>query len=253
MRYRLARPGVLVDINPIDALDYMREHDGTLFIGARLRDIRLELSPMITERYHLMADASRLVADPVVRQMGTLVGSLCHNDPAGDWAVVALASRAQMVVHGPGGDRFVPIDQFLVDSYATDIKDGEMATEVRFPTPGPRTSGAYFKIERKVGDYATASAGVQVTLDANGAVEQCGVAIGAAGAQALRVPAAEALLTGQKPSADLIRAAADEATKIADPMADARGSAEYKKAMAGVLVGRALKKTFERLNAGGLN
>jgi carbon-monoxide dehydrogenase medium subunit len=218
-----------------------------------MRDYSLELSPFIRERYHLIADASVVVADPVVRQFGTLVGSLCHNDPAGDWSVVAMASRAQMVVHGATGDRFVPIDNFLVDSFTTDIKEGEMATEVRFPVPPARTSGAYFKIERKVGDYATASAGVQVTLAADGTVEQAGVAIGAAGPQAMRVAAAEKLLTGQKPSADLIRAASEEAVKLADPNPDRRGSAEYKKAMAGVLVGRALKKTFERLGVGGLN
>jgi carbon-monoxide dehydrogenase medium subunit len=251
MRYRLARPAVLVDINPIDDLSYIIEDGDTLRIGARTRDSDLERWKALAG-YPLIADAAVLVADPVVRQMGTIVGSLCHNDPAGDWPVVALTGRASLVVRGANGERTIPIDDFLVDSYATAVADGEMATEVRFPRPGPGSAGAYYKMERKVGDFATAAAGTRVTLAADGTIADAAIAIGAAGPKAMRVAAAEALLRGQKPSKEAVRAAADAARALADPTADNRGSAEYKKEMAAVLVERALLKTLERLGVGGL-
>jgi len=252
MRYRLAQPAVLIDINPIQSLDYLREAGGSLVIGACARDFALETSKIIGERYRLIADASKVIADPVVRQMGTVVGSLCHNDPAGDWPVVALASRAQILVRGAKGDRTIAIDDFIVDSFATAVQEGELAIEVRIPTPGDRTSGSYQKMERKVGDFATVAAAVQITLAADGSVADIGVAVGAVGPKAMRVAAAEKLLKGAKPTKELIRAAAEEATKIADPTADNRGSVEFKKAMSGVLLRRALEATFERLGVGGL-
>jgi carbon-monoxide dehydrogenase medium subunit len=252
MRFRLARPAVLVDINRLPELDYLREADGMLAIGALARDAALEHSSLVGSSYALLADTSALVADPVVRQTGTVVGSLCHNDPSGDWGVTALAMRAQIVVRGAGGTRVVPIDEFLVDSFSTAVAEGEIALEVRFPSPQPRTSGSYQKIERKVGDFATSSAAAQMTLAADGTVSEIGVAIGAAGPTATRVADAEGALRGNKPTKDAIRAAADAARKIADPVADTRGSVEFKKDMAGVLVGRALLAAFERLGVGGL-
>ncbi len=252
MRYRLARPGVLVDINRLPELSFVREQDGMLAVGALARDAALERLPLIGTAYPLLADTSAVVADPVVRQSGTVVGSLCHNDPAGDWAVTALAMRAQLVVRGGGGARTVPIDEFLVDSFATAVAEGELALEVRFPAPGGRTSGSYQKIERKVGDFATSSAAVQLTLGGDGAIAEAGVAIGAAGPTATRVAAAEALLLGQKPTAELVRAAADAARAAADPVADTRGTVAFKKDMAGVLVSRALLATLARLGIEGV-
>jgi carbon-monoxide dehydrogenase medium subunit len=252
MRFRLARPAMLVDINPIAELDYLRESGGQLQIGATTRDYLLETSTMLGDRYRLIADTAAVVADPVVRQMGTVVGSLCHNDPAGDWPVTALASRAQVVVRGKDGARTVSIDDFIVDSYTTAVGTGEMAVEVRFPTPSARTSGSYQKIERKVGDFATAAAGVQITLAPDGTIADAGIAIGALGPKALRVSAAEKLLNGAKPSKALIEQAMREAQTVADPNPDNRGSVEYKRAMAGVLVGRTLRQTLERLGVGGL-
>src|SRR4029077_11644176 len=132
-------------------------------------DRAIERAPWITDRrWSLIHDASRVVADPVVRQMGTVVGSLCHNDPAGDWTAVALASGAEVVVRGKAGDRRVKIDDFLVDSYTTAVQEGEMALAVEFPVPDDRTAGSYQKMERKVGDFATAAAAVQVSLKADG-------------------------------------------------------------------------------------
>ncbi|GIW30907.1 MAG: carbon monoxide dehydrogenase medium subunit [Meiothermus sp.] len=248
MRYRLAQPAVLVDINKLPNLGYMKEENGMLCLGALVRDTDVEFSPEIRSRYHLISDVSMVVADPIVRFRATVVGSLCHNDPSGDWAAAAIAARAQMAIQGPGGARVEPIDRFLVDSFATSIGEGEMAVEVRFPVPNALTSGAYEKIERKVGDYATAAAAVQVELNPDGTIKEAGIGITAVAHMALRVEEAEKILRGQKPTLELIRAAAEEARKIANPNPDARGSAEYKKDMARVLVGRGLIKALKRLN-----
>ena len=247
MRFRLARPSVLIDINPAAELDYVRMN-GALTIGATARDSAIERAPWIGEaRWTLLHDASRVVADPVVRQMATLVGSLCHNDPAGDWTTVALASRAEVVIRGANGERTVPIDEFLVDSFATAVADGEMALAVKFPLSDDRTAGAYQKIERKVGDFATAAAAVLISLGEDGTIRSAGIALSAAGPCAVRVADAETLLVGQKPTADLIRAAAEAAMKKSDPQADLRGSVDYKKHLAGVLVARGLGQALSRL------
>ena len=248
MRFRLARPAVLVDINGIGELSHVRMNDGVLAVGAIARDTDIERAPWIGDRrWSLLQDVSRVVADPVVRQMGTVVGSLCHNDPSGDWTAVALASRATVVVRGKKGTRRVPIDEFLVDSYATAVGDGEMALGVEFPVPDDRTAGSYQKVERKVGDFATAAAAVQVSLNTDGTIRSAAVALSAAGACAVRVDAAEQLLAGQKPSAELLRAASDAAWHRSAPQADLRGSVEFKKHLAGVLVARGLRQAFSRL------
>lgn len=252
MRLRLARPAVLVDVNGIDELSYVREEDGMLAVGALARDSALEQSELIGTKYPLLADTSALVADPVVRQSGTVVGSLCHNDPSGDWGVTALAGRAQIVIRGKDGTRTVPIDDFLVDSFTTAVAEGEMALEVRFPTPPARTAGAYQKIERKVGDFATASAAARITLGEDGTIAASGIAIGAAGPCAQRVTDAETILNGSKPTKELLRAAGDAARTLADPVADNRGSVAFKKDMAGVLVERAIAAALGRLGVGGL-
>jgi carbon-monoxide dehydrogenase medium subunit len=248
MRFRLARPAVLVDINSLSDLGYLRIDGTALAIGAIARDSDIERAPWLGERrWSLIHDTSRVVADPVVRQMGTVVGSLCHNDPAGDWTTVALASRATVVVRGKAGTRRVPIDEFLVDSFATAVGEGEIALGVEFPVPDDRTAGSYQKVERKVGDFATAAAAVQVSLNADGTIRTAGVALSAAGACAVRVDAAEQLLAGQKPSVELIRAASDAAWHRSAPQADLRGSVEYKKHLAGTLVARGLRQALARL------
>jgi aerobic carbon-monoxide dehydrogenase medium subunit len=247
MRFRLARPAILVDINPATDLAYVQV-DGALVIGATARDVAIERAAWIDDRkWSLLRDVSRVVADPVVRQTGTVVGSLCHNDPAGDWPAVALAARADVHVRGTSGDRWVPMDDFLVDSFTTAVQEGELALAVRFPVPDERTAGSYQKIERKVGDFATAAAAVQVSLNADGTVRQAGVALSAAGPHALRVNEAEALLVGRQPTADAIRQAADAASRRSEPQADLRGSIEYKKHLAGVLVARGLRQALARL------
>jgi len=247
MRFRLARPAVLVDINAVSELDYLTMN-GALAIGATARDTAVERAPWIGKTgWSLLHDVSRVVADPVVRQMATIVGSLCHNDPAGDWTATAVAARAEVVIRGAKGERTVPIDRFLVDSFATAVEDGEMALAVKFPMPGERTAGSYQKVERKVGDFATAAAAVQLTLGKDGTIQQAGIALSAAGPCAVRVDEAEKLLVGQKPTADLLRAAGEAAAKKSDPQGDLRGSVEYKKHLAGVLVVRGLGQALSRL------
>jgi aerobic carbon-monoxide dehydrogenase medium subunit len=248
MRFRLARPAVLVDINEIKDLGYVRIDNGTLSIGAIARDSAVERASWIGDRrWSLLHDVSRVVADPVVRQTGTVVGSLCHNDPAGDWTATALAARASVVVRGKGGPRTVLIDDFLVDSFTTAVAEGEIALEASFPVPDDRTAGSYQKIERKVGDFATAAAAVQVSLSPDGTIRAAGIALSAAGPCAVRVSDAERLLVGQKPGGDLIRAAADAAVTKSAPQADLRGSVAYKKNLAGVLVARGLRQALGRL------
>ncbi len=247
MRFRLARPAVLVDINLIKELDFVKM-DGALTLGALARDVAIERAPWITERrWSLLRDVAAVVADPVVRQTATVVGSLCHNDPAGDWTTVALATRAQVDVRGKGGPRSVTIDEFLVDSFTTAVGEGEIALAVKFPVPDDRTAGSYQKMERKVGDYATAAAAVQLSLNADGTIREAGIALSAAGPCAVRVDEAERALKGQKPSAAVIAAAADAATRHSAPQADLRGSIPYKKNLAGVLVARGLRQALSRL------
>jgi carbon-monoxide dehydrogenase medium subunit len=239
---------VLVDINSLPDLREIRVAGTTLAIGAIARDAEIERASWIGDRrWSLMHDASRVVADPVVRQLGTVVGSLCHNDPSGDWTTVALASRATVIVRGTGGTRRVPIDEFLVDSFTTAVGEGEMALGAEFPVPDDRTAGSYQKVERKVGDFATAAAAVQLSLNADGTIRAAGVALSAAGATAVRVDEAERLLAGQKPTPELIRAAGAAASKRSAPQADLRGSVEYKKHLAGVLVARGVRQALTRL------
>jgi carbon-monoxide dehydrogenase medium subunit len=248
MRFRLARPPILVDINAASDLGYIRTTGGALTFGAIVRDSAIERASWIGEpRWALIRDLSRVVADPIVRQMGTPVGSLCHNDPAGDWPAAALAARARITVQGRGGTREVAIDDFLVDSFTTAVGEGEMAIAVRFPAPDDRASGSYQKVERKVGDFATAAAAVQLSLAADGTIRAAGVALSAAGPCAVRVADAERALVGQQPTADAIRAAADAAFRTSAPQADSRGSVDYKKHLAGVLVARGLRQTLAHL------
>lgn len=247
MRYRLAQPAVLVDINKMKDMDYIRSENGQLKIGATVRDTDLEFSDLIRSKYQLMSDVSDVVADPIVRFRGTLVGSLCHNDPSGDWTAAMLAARASMVIQNKEGRRTVGADDFIVDSFTTAVEEGEMAVETLWPTPNERTGASYQKIERKVGDYATAAAAVQIELNDDGTVKEAGIGITAVSYVAMRVAEGEALLRGQKITRDLVKAVAAEASKIADPMSDGRGSAEYKKEVVGVLVAKGILQSMERL------
>ena len=250
MRFRLASPAVLVDINRIDGLSYVREEDGWLKIGAMTRETDLERSALITEKYPLLADSTRMVADPLVRNMATLGGNLAHADPANDHPATMLAYGAQIVATGPNGQRTIPAADFFTGPFTTALERNEILTEIRIPAHRPGDGGCYLKVERKVGDYATAAVAVQVTLDGSGKCTSAGIGLTNVGLTPIRATAAEEALRGKSPDDDHIRQAARLASEAAEPESDRRGSAEYKRALIQTLTVRALRKAVERAKGG---
>jgi len=246
MKLRLATPQVLIDLNRIPGLAYVEERDGVLRIGALTRHADMEYADVVRRRYPLLADAARVIADPLVRNMGTVGGSLAHADPAGDWGAAMLAVRATVAATGPRGERVVPIDEFFLDTFATALEPDEVLTEIRVPQPAPRTGGAYLKLERKVGDFAIAAVGVQVTLDARGACTAAGIGLCNAGPRSLRAREAEDALLGRVPDEAAIARAAEAAAHGADPSSDLRGPAEYKRDVIRILTARALRRALAR-------
>ena len=245
MKLRLAAPGVLVDLNGISDLAGIEERGDHLRIGAMTRHAQLEASELISDRYPLIADAAAVIADPLVRNRGTIGGSLAHADPAGDLASVMTSLRAELVVVGPGGERTVPIDDFLVGLFTTALEPNEVLTEIRVPSPNGGSGGAYEKLERKVGDFATVAIAVQLTVR-DGTCQEAGIALTAVGPTNLRARQAEDSLRGGSLDEQSLRAAADLAAQEAQPAADLRGSEEYKRDMVRVLTLRALRRALER-------
>ena len=250
MRFRLASPTVLVDINRLDGLSTIREEDGWLKIGAMTRETDLERSALIAEKYPLLADTTRVIADPVVRNMSTIGGNLAHADPANDHPASMLAYGAQVVATGPKGARAIPIDRFFEGPFQTALARDEILTEIHIPMPGPGSGGAYAKVERKVGDYATAAVAAQVALDDSGNCASVGIALTNVGLTPIKATRAEATLKGKKPDDANIRAAAQLAAEAAEPASDPRGSVEYKLALVKTLAVRALRKAVERARGG---
>ena len=249
LKLRLGQAAHLVDIGRIPGLEYVREEGGMLRIGGRTRESALEQSEVEKSRYPILLDTTKVIADPVVRNMATVGGNLAHGDPGNDHPATMIALRAQVVATGPKGERVIPIEQFFKGLFRTALKPDEVLTEIRIRAPPARSGGAYQKLERKVGDYATAAAAAQVTLAANGAVEKVGLALTNVGPTPNLCTEAEAYLTGTKPDATTLAETAKLAAKAATPSADRRGSVEYKREMARVLAGRALKAAVSR--AGG--
>lgn len=248
MKLRLAAPPLIVDISRLSGLAFITEGDGVLRIGALTRHADVEASDLVRARYPLLADTARVIADPLVRNMGTVGGSLAHADPAGDWGAAMLAARAQLVAVGPRGERTIPIDEFFVDTFATALQPDEILTEVRVPQPRARSGGAYEKIERKVGDFAVAAVGVQLTLDRAGT--HVGIGLCNVGATSLRARQAEDALRGRTLDDAAVARAAALAAAESEPVGDLRGPAEYKRDMVRVLTGRALRLALQRANGG---
>ena len=245
LKLRLGAAGHLVDIGRIPGLECIEEN-GDLRIGGRTRESALEHSELIHRRYPLLADAAAVIADPLVRNLATVGGNLAHGDPANDHPAAMLALRAQVVATGPNGPRTIPIDDFFTGLFATALEPDEILTEIRIPQPPPRSGGAYVKLERKVGDFATAAAAVQVTLAAGGEIQQAGIGLTNAGPTPIRATDAESFLTGKVPSDEVIAETARRAAAATSPSADRRGAVEYKREMARVLTARALRKAIER-------
>jgi carbon-monoxide dehydrogenase medium subunit len=246
MRFRLAQPAHLIDIGRVDGLDEVRESDGYLTIGAMTREVDLERAPLIVDRYPILAETTAVVADPLVRNLATVGGNLAHADPANDHPATMLALRAEVVAEGRQGRRTIAIDDFFLDTFTTALAPDEVLVEIRIARPGPRSGGAYFKLERKVGDFAIAGVAAQVVLDAAGSVDQVGIGLTNVGPTPIRATQAEAALLGATPSEDLLRRAGELAAAEAQPVADLRGPADYKRAVVRTLTVRALRRAMER-------
>ncbi len=249
LKFRLATPPLLVDINGIPDLDYIREQDGWLRIGALVRESEIDESALVSSKYPLLHDTSRVVADPLVRNMATLAGNLAHADPANDHPATMLAYRAAVVATGPKGSRTLAIDDFFKGLFETALAHDEIITEVRVPAPPAHSGGAYVKMERKVGDFATAGIAVQLNLDASGRVQQVGIGMTNVGVTALRARRSEDALRGQVPDARLIARAGQLAGEDSQPSSDLRGPEEYKRNLVRVLTMRAVDKALERAKA----
>jgi carbon-monoxide dehydrogenase medium subunit len=250
MKFRLAEPSMLVDINGIEGLDYIKEESGWLMIGALARESDLESSDLVSKGYPLLAETTKVIADPLVRNLATLGGNLAHADPANDHPATMLAYSAEVVATGPTGERSIPIDEFFVGPFETALAHDEILTEIRIPAANGSSGGAYVKLERKVGDYATAAVAVQISLDTNGKCEKVGIGLTNLGLTPIRASSAEDTLRGKEPSEDNIKAAAKLASEAAEPEADYRGSEEYKRALVKTLTVRALHKSVERARGG---
>jgi aerobic carbon-monoxide dehydrogenase medium subunit len=244
MKLRLASPEHLIDINDLTELSYIREEDGEVLIGALTRHVDLLKSELLADRLPLFRDAETVIADPVVRNRGTIGGSLCQADAAEDLSAVCSAVKAKVVIRGAGGERMVEMDDFHVGPYVTAVRDGELLTEVRIPLR-PGGGSAHEKVERRAGDWAIAAASAAVWID-GGVMTDVGIALSAVGLTTVHLSRADELLRGQAPSEELFAQAGEIASSDCSPSADGRGPIDYKRHLAGVLTTRALRRAAAR-------
>lgn len=245
MKLRIASPRYLIDINRIDGLAGLRRVDDRVLMGALCRHADVAASTMVQDHLPLMLDAVRLTADVQVRNRGTVAGSLAHADPAGDWPAALMALETHVAIASPRGTRTLALDAFIVDAYTTDLATDELVTEVSVSIPRPPSGGAYVKFEKRAGDFAVASIGVQLTLEGDRCVSVA-ISLGALGATPIRARAAEATLQGQAASADVLGRAEELVREAAQPFEDTRGSVDYKRHLAGVLFRRAFAVAADR-------
>jgi carbon-monoxide dehydrogenase medium subunit len=249
MKFRLAQPAFLVDVNRIAGLAQIRE-TGDLRIGALVREADLDTNPIVRERYPILVDTTRVIADPLVRNLATIGGNLAHADPANDHPATMLAVRASVVAQGKKGERVIPIDEFFVDTFTTVLGSDEILTEIRVPKPAARSGGAYLKLHRKVGDFAIAGVAVMIALDEKGKIATAGIGVTNAGPTAIRARKAEETLRGQAPDDTTIAAAATAAAGESKPWSDLRGPADYKLDLIRVLTQRAIRTAVARASGG---
>jgi aerobic carbon-monoxide dehydrogenase medium subunit len=246
MKLRLATPEKLVDINRVPGLDPIEVGDGHLRVGAMARHNAIANSDVVKAENRTMAAAAPWISDPLVRNVGTVGGSLTHADPQGDWGSVMLACRATMVVRRADGQRTVAADDFFVDLFTSAVEPDELLTEIRVPRYDGPAGGTYLKLERKVGDYATVGVAVHLQLDPDtGHIAQAGIALTAVGAKNIRAAEAEQILVRESPSDEVFAEAAHAAAAAADPRTDVRGTADYKRAVVGTFVRRGLAQAVE--------
>ena len=252
LKLRLASPTLVVDINRLPGLDYVQESGGSLRLGALTRIATLESSQLIQSKYPIIHDASAMIADPLVRNLGTVGGNISHGDPTNDLPAVMLALGGEFVATGPTGTRNIKAGDFFLDTFTVALNHDEILTEVRCPMPAQRSGGSYLKVEQKVADFATAGAAVYLWLDSKGACEKVGIGLTAVGPKAIKADKAEESLLGQKPTdVDAVKLAARLASESADPVSDVRGSADYKRSLLQMLVSRAVKAAALRAKGRG--
>lgn len=249
MKLRFASPGYLIDINGIPGLSDIKEENGVVRIGALAREADLEHSALLATHFPIFKDVTKLIADPQVRNMGTLGGNLAHGDAANDHPAVMIALGASVIITGADGEREVPIDEFFYGFYMTAIQQGEILTEIRLPVPASGSGNAYHKLERKVGDYATSGVAVQLTIGSDGIVTAAGIGLTNVNPVPLRASRSEEALIGKPLTEENILLAAQYASEDCNPSADLRGSEDYKRHVTGVLVKRMIKKAAERAMA----
>jgi aerobic carbon-monoxide dehydrogenase medium subunit len=250
MKLRLANPERLIDINELDELSYIRETDGEIRIGAMTRHRELLESELLAEHFPIFVDAESVIADPPVRNRGTIGGSLAQADAAEDLSAVCSALKANVVIVGSGGERVVSMEDFHVGPYVTAIEDAQILTEIRLPL---RSGGgsAHEKVERRAGDWAIVAVSAALWMD-GGAIADAGLALSAAGPTTIHATRSEELLRGRDPSEELFAEAGELASEDCSPTADGRGPVDYKRHLAGELTKRALRRAAERaLNQGG--
>jgi aerobic carbon-monoxide dehydrogenase medium subunit len=245
MKLRLAQPEHLIDINDLEGeLSYIRDEGGEIAIGALTRHVDLLKSDLLAEHFPAFRDAEEVIADPVVRNRGTIGGSLCQADAAEDLSAVCTALKAKVVIRGVDGQRTVPMDEFHVGPYVTAVNDGELLTEIRVPL-FPGAGSAHEKVERRAGDWAIAAASAAVWVDRS-TIHDVGIALSAVGLTTVHLKRAEELLKGKPPSEELFEQAGAIASEDCSPMADGRGPVDYKRHLAGVLTRRALGRATAR-------
>jgi len=246
MKLRFASPTHLIDINNIPGLSYIKEENGFLTIGALTRESDLDESPIIRERYPIFTDASKLIADPQVRNFGTIGGNIAHGDAANDHPAVMIALGAEVEITSNQGTRMVSIDDFFYGFYMTAVQHGEILTQIRIPSPTGSHGSAYYKAERKVGDYATAGVAVALQMDDNGQCTRAGIGLTNVNPTPLRAARSEQVLVGTDLNDAVIEQAARYASEDCSPSADLRGDEDYKRHLVKVITKRMIKKSIER-------
>jgi carbon-monoxide dehydrogenase medium subunit len=249
MRLRIAAPGLLVDIRDLEGLDGIVETDDELRIGARATHRQIHESAAVRAHYPLLVDAAGGIGDPQVRNWGTIGGSCAHADPSSDWPAVLLATRATIVCRSLRGERTIAARDFFLDTFQTAIEPTELLTEIRIPRPGRSSGGAYTKLERRAGDFATAGAAVQLRLSAAGRIDEIGIGLTAVAETPFAAVAAEQALVGAEPTPAAFAAAGAAAAAAARPVADGHGPVDYKRAMVVQMTMRALRTAVERARA----
>ena len=248
LKLRFSQPALVVDIGRLPKLAGVERRDGHLHIGALTKHAEVERQAELRTLCPILPEAAHWIADPLVRNQGTIGGSICHADPAGDWGSVMLALDAELVARSESGERVISAADFFLGPFTTALRPDEVLTEIRIPLAA-HSGGAYNKLERKVGDFATVAVAVQVTLD-GGKVSKAGIGLTSVSDRNLKATAAEKSLAGKEPNDEAIAAAAKLAAEAAEPKSDVRGSAEYKKDIVRVFVQRGLKTAVTRAREG---